>query len=335
MNRHQAARIDASDSILTQSPRVTYASVVEGKTKADNKDKMNNFNVLIASQYITSSDESVSRLQFSSQIHKDGGKHYGFNSLGSSPSSRSSSSTVYYSASSSNGSSQASFQPSNMLLRSRGTIPKVDNPFRGSNYQGDVSSKSFRRTCFNLPNHQNCSLFVTEIPANAKHRDVLGEIHSGPVWALHLMEATAEFPTKAGKLVFKFPESAAAVMRAGIRVGNHQLNIRYNREGQTERFGVETRVLILEGPEQIMTFEFWRAYFDEACIWDLDNWVYLTSGPVAKGNRRMEFRFGRVDGQAQTCLLKIKKDPCFEGVVEAKYGLDPCAQASFSSRLNA
>ncbi|KUJ16778.1 uncharacterized protein LY89DRAFT_548638, partial [Mollisia scopiformis] len=85
-----------------------------------------------------------------------------------------------------------------------------------------------------------------------------------------------------------------------------------------------SRVLFVEGPEQMMTVDFWFQYFRQVSVFQWDR--VLEHPPVRPGRKCLEFRFARINGQAQTCLQQIQRQEEFVGLVGAWYGLDPCAQ---------
>jgi hypothetical protein len=123
------------------------------------------------------------------------------------------------------------------------------------------------------------------------------------------------------------PESAGrfieqAKSETGCCFGGFRVFVNYNRDGYLGRTGTETRVLRIEGPRDTMNWGFWERYFQQACVFDMDRWRYI---PCFNSNKmKMEFQFARVDGQAQTCRLKIMADEELSDQVSVEYGPDPC-----------
>ncbi|KAF8859059.1 hypothetical protein BDZ45DRAFT_801928 [Acephala macrosclerotiorum] len=220
--------------------------------------------------------------------------------------------------------------PSTMVLQQLGLTTR--DPARlapNSSYQGDAFSKPYLDQVENLPDHENCSLWIKRIPDGTPHSAFFDNIHCGAVWSLHMNPSTVDHSTMGATLVFMKPESAAAVVKRfkthGIQMGGNWLDVRYNKHGKREQSGNETRVLRIEGPPDMMTWGYWYQYFKVACVFQLDRYLYIPCHIF--GRVRMEFRFSRVDGQSQSCRQKIERDPdmSLKGVL-VWYGPDPCDQ---------
>jgi len=219
------------------------------------------------------------------------------------------------------------FRPSTMLLKKQGILPAREEDRSGTKYLGDKSSNSFRAQIRDLADHLNCSLWITGIPVSVTISEIFDFIRCGAVFALHLSPPNNDHPKIAAKLVFMTPESAGRFMEqskteAGCRLGGFRVFVGYNRDGYLRRAGTGTRVLRIEGPRDKMNWGFWERYFGQACVFEMDRWLYL---PCSNPNRmKMDFQFARVDGQAQTCLMKIIADEELSDQVSVEYGPDPC-----------
>lgn len=116
----------------------------------------------------------------------------------------------------------------------------------------------------------------------------------------------------------------------GHYIHNQKLKVYYNEYG-TERFmnTQQTRVIDIEGPEESgrMSFEFWDKYFASVCLYDYECVRYLQ--PECNSNLRMEFRFSRIDGQAETLMQAIRKTAAFDNIIKARYGRDPSSPYPF------
>jgi hypothetical protein len=77
-----------------------------------------------------------------------------------------------------------------------------------------------------------------------------------------------------------------------------------------------------------MTLEYWTSYFANFSEFELDAYRLIPTN--VQGFTILEFRFARIDGQAQTCLQCIRTDPSLAGVIVARYGTDPCASSAAS-----
>ncbi len=222
------------------------------------------------------------------------------------------------------------FVPSHMRLEKNGLAAPRHIEIECCRYKGDKSSTAFLTAVPHLENEFNCSLFITNIPVGTSGSDMFDRIRTGAVDALHFNPADKKHSTIAAKLVFTNPEGAARLYShaqwPGVRIGDRRLYVMYNRDGVLSRDGVQSRILLIEGPEDMMTYEHWKAYFDEACVYQLDRWLYQFCSGL--GRKRMEFRFYRVDGQAVTCYQKIRWDEELQGVVQVRYGRDVCANSA-------
>lgn len=219
-----------------------------------------------------------------------------------------------------------SFVPSHMRLERDGIVPPRREWSNGSKYQGDPTSSSFLATIPNLQNEYNCAVWITNIPATTPASYVFDRLRCGAVQALHLSPPNAQHNGKAAKLIFSKPEAAARLVsqakQPGIFIDGTRLHIRYNRDGSLARDGPESRILLVDGPEHMMTLAFWEAYFDDACVYELDRWMFRPRAGL--GRKTMEFRFLRRGGQCETCHQKIRWDQSLAGIVRAWYGRDVC-----------
>ena len=127
---------------------------------------------------------------------------------------------------------------------------------------------------------------------------------------------------QAAKLVFMDPEAAQQMMRATVWMRDRLLGFRYNRHGYRKNDRDYSRVIIVEGPEPIMKFASWDRYF--RFYSDLVYDRVLEVDCPTPGNKAFAFHFARINGQAETCLLAIRAEPSFQGIVTVRYGRDPC-----------
>ncbi|TVY52879.1 hypothetical protein LCER1_G008192 [Lachnellula cervina] len=211
-------------------------------------------------------------------------------------------------------------QPSRMALELHTFTDPTDprRPRSNNLYMGEPSAGK----AYGLDDALNCALFVTNIPKNAKPWEVFDRIHVGAVASLCLRPNNEQHTTAAACLVFMNPEGARLMLQSEARIQNHWLRFGYNRDGYRAHKRQQSRVLMIEGPEHIMTREFWEAYFLEFCFLEWDRIIDHPSN--IPGKHVMEFRFVRIEGQSRMCLLGIHKDANLKGIVRAWYGRDPC-----------
>ncbi|KAF8863123.1 hypothetical protein BDZ45DRAFT_584314 [Acephala macrosclerotiorum] len=229
------------------------------------------------------------------------------------------------------------FLPSDMVQQ-RGMLTAPGNiPFIHSNghYQGNRNSNANRHQITNLADDLNCALFLRNIPMSASLSGVFDMVDTGAVYALHIMPPNGQYHTCAAKLTFMTPDGAAmflAKARQGIRLEGYLLDARYNnREGYLCNTTALSRVLHVEGPETIMKVDYWFRYFRQVCVFQWDRVVELAC--PRPGRKCLEFRFARINGQAQTCLQEIQQQEEFAGLVDAGYGFDPCDQLTLQDMV--
>ena len=214
--------------------------------------------------------------------------------------------------------------------------PVHDPSQRGSNCKGTPYLNSAQtQSSGNISNENNCALFITGIPVAIPFSEIFDEITDGAVRALSV-KPPGTFNTSAAKLVFFSPQGAQSFFSrahagTGISLRESTLNVTYNRGGYLQYCpdNIAIRVLFLEGPSNIMTWQYWKPFFDQACSYQLDRWIMH---PCSNPNRRgMEVRFVRVDGQAQACFQIIVKDKTNKDWIDilVGYGLDPCESAAW------
>jgi hypothetical protein len=223
------------------------------------------------------------------------------------------------------------FIPSTMALAQAGVA--VRDPARmplGSKYQGDAFSQSFLRQVPGLPDHFNTSLWLKGLPPGVQPSQIFDMIQCGSVWSLDLKPTTEQHATVAATLTFMTPFAASLFLGHcrfhGLQLDGHWISASYNKFGIPAVSTKESRVLHIEGPPHLMTPEGWKIQFKKACRFQMDRWSYLPC-PVP-GRLRMEFRFVRVDGQAQSCRQMIERELGHLDIT-VWYGLDPCGQIGY------
>lgn len=221
------------------------------------------------------------------------------------------------------------FVPSNMVLNQvmdQATLQAYTVLPSDNQYRGNRQSNSNKHQISNLNDQLNCALFLRNIPASCTLQRFFDSIDTGAVYSLHVMPPTGQYATCAAKLTFMNPESAAMYMQKiqqGVLFDGYRLQGVYNnREGYLRNTMTLSRVICVEGPEEMMSIDFWYRYFSQVSVFQ---WDRVFAGPSATpGKKRLEFRFARVNGQAQTCLQQIQQQEEFVGLVSVGYVVDPC-----------
>ncbi|KAF4631444.1 hypothetical protein G7Y89_g6690 [Cudoniella acicularis] len=218
------------------------------------------------------------------------------------------------------------FQPSRMHLERAGLLPPPQP--RDSNYLGDPNSRSAAIQILNLPSEENCALWITYLPLDMTIPRFIGLVRTGEVFAAMLYEPEGGLNwAKAAKLVFKKHDAATeflAKVKSFLGIVNSGLRMEatWNRVGYRENNTNKTRVLHLRGPPHLMTFEFWNDYFGKRVIFQLEGFRELP-GP-REGKKILEFRFARIDGQAEAMFTAVMNDQELARDIEIRYGADPC-----------
>ncbi|KAF8859061.1 hypothetical protein BDZ45DRAFT_783603 [Acephala macrosclerotiorum] len=186
-----------------------------------------------------------------------------------------------------------------MLLQRQGKAPDQSRLAKGSMY-----SNAFLSIVRGLPEEENCSLWIKNI-ADDRYAPFFDLIREGWVWSLYIKPPIDGHPLYAATLVFMSPDAAQAFrFRAnGLFYAGSQLSIEVNRDGVRRRTTAESRVLLIDGPPHIVTWQNIEAEFKVACVYNLDRWLFTQSSNLAL--IRMEVRFSCIDGQAQICKQKL------------------------------
>ena len=224
------------------------------------------------------------------------------------------------------------FRPNNMVLERLGVpVTPSSRGLPGSNYLGRRHSPSGAREVEGLLDWENCALFLTKILVEVTLHEIFSVITTGAVFCLHINPPSGIHTTKAAKLAFMNPEGAAAFLDQirspeGVVLHGNRIQGRYNRNGYARNENIwQSRVLELIGPTPMMTLAYWTSHFAMFSEFELETYRLLPTN--VDGVRIMEFRFARIDGQAQTCLQCIRTDPSLKGVVQVRYGNDPCGSS--------
>jgi len=214
------------------------------------------------------------------------------------------------------------FRPSDMAIAQSGLADLLHSGSPGGmRYSDTFVTRSFRDEVRGLDDSDNTALFVTCIPPFITAAYILDKITTGPTAIIPLQAATIVFnKTAAAKRLFDRIESGE-----GVSMGGRRLKVVYSKYGfRGNRFDHMSRVIEIEGPEELMTVDFWKTWFETLCYVECESIRFMEMDRPPPGRKSMEFRFVRIDGQAQPLLQAIKKTSEFDGVIKARYGLDPC-----------
>jgi hypothetical protein len=176
------------------------------------------------------------------------------------------------------------------------------------NYQGDYRRKSNQPA--NIPDSENCSLWITELPADLTYHELLGAVkNAGRVWqtVINLPDGSRH-QKAAAKLTFFTPEEAQALLARsnrhgtglpGLLVRNHRGLVRHNRNRVPRAVEPDnhSRVVVIKGPKEIVNVDYLSAFFRAKFRFETDEILPWVTGQVIN---ILEWRFGSYRCQAQS-----------------------------------
>ncbi|KAJ4416388.1 hypothetical protein N0V85_002308 [Neurospora sp. IMI 360204] len=194
------------------------------------------------------------------------------------------------------------FRPMDAIVIDRAALTEEEKQMRralgfSENYMGDATNEKNRSA--DIPDDQNCSLYITGLPLDVTVRDIFDDIRNiGKVYSLHISPRRDSHSRRAAAIVF-FTRAAAerffnrfatrdnaaarwggAVPNPGRILGRRPVNVVWNQVKVAPCTGREhvTRVLQVEGPSEIVNEEFLLAYFRTKCRFDMETFYVLWQG---------------------------------------------------------
>jgi hypothetical protein len=134
--------------------------------------------------------------------------------------------------------------------RMRKPLALVPQRYFSDNYRGE---RTLRNCSAAIPDSDNCSLWITHLPAGSTHTDLLSQIHNcGRVYATVINPPDVGHATAAAKVVFFTREAAQALylyaQMVGLCVSGLRAHVGWNRIKTCEQQpGRRSRVLIITG----------------------------------------------------------------------------------------
>jgi hypothetical protein len=188
------------------------------------------------------------------------------------------------------------------------------------------NSFSYKEHREDLQDSENCGLFLYNISLTMTETKIFDLIDCGAVYTLCIKEPDATHNLKAADLIFMTPESAttfyASVNSGRILMDNRRIKARYNKFGLQQKSSTQSRVIFIEGPEEIMNKEFRENYLKKISVFV---WERVIESAPENGRKGMQFRYSRIIGQAQPCLQALLRDVDMMDLgVKAGYMADPC-----------
>ncbi|SPQ19812.1 e3b9f3ce-597e-4bda-91ec-0928be282e28 [Thermothielavioides terrestris] len=198
------------------------------------------------------------------------------------------------------------------------------------NYRGDYTL--VRNRPANIPQHENCSVFITGLPPNITTHQLLAAIRdTGRVWASVVYPPTWEYGPSAAKVTFFTAEAAQTFLRRsnsagqpGFIVGNRRARVcpDRNRVAAPRAPADHTRVLSIAGPKELVNTANLSALFSAAFVYETDDVIALVTGNVINV---LEWHFGSYRCQAEWAWRRLRSDATFrQAGVRVKFERDPC-----------
>jgi hypothetical protein len=233
----------------------------------------------------------------------------------------------------------APFRPSSMIreeVRVRRENPTPQDIARrvaagvSANYKGDYTLPRNRPA--DIPEEQNCSVFITGLPGDVTTHQLLSIIRdTGRVWASVINPPISVQGTAAAKITFFTPAAAQTFLarangqgQPGFVVRGHQTVVRpdRNRVPAADELEGHTRCLMIAGPRDIVTEAGLAAYFSQRFRFETDEVDFLVRGQVINV---VEWRFGSYRCQAQWAWRSIREDAFLQAQgVRVNFERDPC-----------
>jgi hypothetical protein len=205
-------------------------------------------------------------------------------------------------------------------------IQRLLFPGFSDNYLGDRTLD--RNASADISDDENCALWITRLPADTTHHDLLAQIRGtgGRIYACVINP-----PTKIGhhhsaaKVVF-FERSAAERLfdkgqRGEFIVGGYRCNVAWNRikTGEQKLGCIRSRALVVMGDPKFVNEDALLDWFSGRFMFDLDEAVtYMTRDRQAI----IEWRFASYRCQAEAAKMALARE---QPDVVCRFGPDPCA----------
>lgn len=225
------------------------------------------------------------------------------------------------------------FKPADVVLQDLGFLPHLTDfrravaPQHSGPYRGDPNVAA--NFSANIPDSENCALWIMGLPANVNHTTLLAAIRDiGRIYAAVINPPTQDFVTAAAKLVF-FSRAEAENMYRLVWSGKFVVNgktvrqVRWNKI-KSSQFRIEqrSRVIRITGPAHLMDLEFFTIFFKTRFAYELDQAFQVPSDTL--GIAQQYWYFGSLRCQAESAKKAIDDELC--GIFEAEYVCDPCGR---------
>ncbi|KAI8316148.1 hypothetical protein K4K61_010039 [Colletotrichum sp. SAR11_59] len=181
------------------------------------------------------------------------------------------------------------------------------------NYAGDPTIE--RNRSADIPDSENCALWITFLPPDVTHREILAEIRNmGRIWSVVISgpEPAKNHHTAAAKVVF-FELGAAQKFYAmscnptrRFKVRGHVTKVELNRikTAQDNRRN-NSRVLRIKGRPDVVNKDALTAYFKQKITFEVDEVITIV---MNEDMGDVEYRFGSFGNQAELAYLALQRE---------------------------
>lgn len=221
---------------------------------------------------------------------------------------------------------EAKFNPQALPFSQDGTGSLGTHSRFSTRYLGKHTEKNASHD--HLANHENCSLWLRNLPPNITYAELLDTISGiGRVWATYINRPDAKHDTAAAKVIFFNPEAAAKYLKhiesTNLQIQGLAVTGEYNRvkiPRQLSGGPQASRVLVITGHSDFVNKDSLTRFFGDLIQFHTDRVIER----FRVGTRAViEFRFGSYRSQAQSAKTALERNQP-SGLVCVRYGLDPC-----------
>ncbi|EFX00748.1 hypothetical protein CMQ_7750 [Grosmannia clavigera kw1407] len=198
------------------------------------------------------------------------------------------------------------------------------------NYYGNIFAE--RNKSANVPDHENCSVFLTGLPIGTTVRCLLENIcNFGRVYSTHINPpdvATGHLHS-AAKIVFFDAFSTQKFIHhcgtEGMQIRGHVVRAVHNRVKSyaARESRMASRVLLIYGPVEIVNPQSLNDFFSRFFKYEVDCIISHGASRHTPDCVLVEYRFASYRCQAQSAKKWLRSS--FPGSVDVFYGEDPCA----------
>ncbi|RKU48901.1 hypothetical protein DL546_008782 [Coniochaeta pulveracea] len=222
------------------------------------------------------------------------------------------------------------------------SMEKVMNGF-SPNYMGNIHIDKNKSA--NIPESENCSLWLTKLPPNLTYTDLLAVIRDvGRVYQTHINRPQPDkgHHTSAGKIVFFDRASAERFFERFADSGlvfpgypGFTGRVAWNRVLAAAVDGPGTkelsRVLLISGPKEMVTAEYLTQYFRSKLDFNIDC-IIDHGGDDYRAT--VEYRFGSFRCQAESAKMAVTREMARHNV-QVWFWTDPCDVGAETGQLMA